>query len=208
MAKMSLQKKDLPLYEIFINEGDDTGMELISLVDRPAIRTKGMLFNDEVKMQFKQVGDEQIIVGPAMIPNIDIYREDEEMGAYLVRFTEDTIKKLVEKFNRKGTNRRINIDHSKQMVDGFILEDWIIEDAMYDKSRMYGFELPTGTYMLKVKIEDKDFWENEVKGNEKFGFSIEGLLGQKMVKMEKDYSIDDLTAEDWLDILSSILEKK
>ena len=208
MAKMSLQKNDLPLYEIFINEGDDTGMELISLVDRPAIRTKGMLFSDEVKMQFKQVGDEQIIVGPAMIPNIDIYREDEEMGAYLVRFTEDTIKKLVEKFNRKGTNRRINIDHSKQMVDGFILEDWIIEDAMYDKSRMYGFELPVGTYMLKVKIEDKDFWENEVKGNEKFGFSIEGLLGQKMVKMEKDYSIDDLTAEDWLDILSSILEKK
>jgi hypothetical protein len=208
MAKMSLQKNDLPLYEIFINEGDDTGMELISLVENPAIRTKGMLFSKQYNMQFKQIGDQQIIVGPAMIPNIDIYREDEEMGAYLVRFTEDTIKKLVEKFNRKGTNRRINIDHSKQMVDGFILEDWIIEDAMYDKSRMYGFELPVGTYMLKVKIEDKDFWENEVKGNEKFGFSIEGLLGQKMVKMEKDYSIDDLTAEDWLDILSSILEKK
>lgn len=207
MAKMNLQKNDLPLYEIFINELDETGMELISLVDRPAIRTKGMLFNDKVKMQFKQVGDEQIIVGPAMIPNIDIYREDEG-GAYLVRFTEETIKKLVEKFNKKGSNRRINIDHSTQMVDGFILEDWIIEDEMYDKSKMYGFDLPIGTYMIKVKIEDKEFWETEVKGNEKFGFSIEGLLGQKMVKMEKDYSIDDLTAEDWLDILSSILEKK
>lgn len=200
---MKLEKKNLPIFEIFINDSDETGMELISLVDNPAIQIKGMLFKDEYNMSFKEVSnDEQIIVGPAMVPNIDIYREDKDMGQYLVRFTKDTIKKLVEKFNRNGTNRRINIDHTDKMVDGYIMEDWIIEDEMYDKSKMYGFDLPVGTYMIKVKIEDKDFWLNEVKGNEKFGFSIEGLLGQKLVKMEKDFTIDDLTLEDLLDIFS------
>lgn len=200
---MKLEKKNLPIFEIFINELDETGMELISLVDNPAIQIKGMIFKEEYNMSFKEVSeDEQIIVGPAMVPNIDIYREDKDLGQYLVRFTKETIKKLVEKFNSNGTNRRINIDHTDRMVDGYIMEDWIIEDEMYDKSKMYGFDLPIGTYMIKVKIEDKDFWLNEVKGNEKFGFSIEGLLGQKLVKMEKEYTIDDLTLEDLLDIFS------
>jgi hypothetical protein len=111
---------------------------------------------------------------------------------------------MVEKFNKYGSNRRINIDHSNQMVDGFILEDWIVEDPVYDKSRKYGFEVPVGTYMIKVKIEDKDFWMNEVKENGKFGFSIEGLLGQQLISLSKteevEFSIDDLTEDDLLEI--------
>jgi hypothetical protein len=107
---------------------------------------------------------------------------------------------MVEKFNKYGSNRRINIDHSNQMVDAFIMEDWIVENEVYDKSRMYGFELPIGSYMIMVKIENKDFWLSEVKGNGKFGFSIEGLLGQQLVKLSNNLSIDDLELDDLLNI--------
>jgi hypothetical protein len=205
-----LDPEKLPLYEIVVDENDETGINLISLVDEPAIITKGMAFNENTLMSFKEVEDKQIIVGPALIPNMKIYREDEKYGQYYVRFSPDTIEKMVEKFNKYGSNRKINIDHSNQMVDAFIMEDWIIEDEVYDKSRKYGFELPKGTYMIKVKIEDKDFWEREVKGNSKFGFSIEGLLGQQLVKLSSrkiakyglDVSIDDLTIEDLLEIFN------
>jgi hypothetical protein len=83
------------------------------------------------------------------------------------------------------------------------MEDWIVENEVYDKSRMYGFEVPVGTYMIMVKIEDTDFWLEEVKGNEKFGFSIEGLLGQQLVslsKQEEVLTIDDLDLDDLLNI--------
>jgi hypothetical protein len=195
-----LDPDKLPVYEIMVDEFDETGISLISLVEDPAIMVKGMAFNKSSMMSFKEVGDKQIIVGPALIPNMRIYREDEKFGQYYVVFSAETIAKMVEKFNKYGSNRKINIDHSNMMVDAFIVEDWIVEDAVYDKSRKYGIEVPVGTYMIMVKIEDKSFWESEVKGNGKFGFSIEGLLGQQLVSLSREATIDDLDLNDLLDI--------
>ena len=197
-----LDPEKLPIYEIIVDDNDETGINLISLVDEPAIMTKGMAFNNSSMMSFKEVEDKQIIVGPALIPDMKIYREDEKYGQYYVKFSKETIVRMVEKFNKYGSNRRINIDHSNQMVDAFIMEDWIIENEVYDKSRMYGFELPIGTYMIMVKVENKDFWLSEVKGNGKFGFSIEGLLGQQLVQLSnvKEISVDDLDLDDLLKI--------
>jgi hypothetical protein len=199
-----IDKEKLPVYQIIVEDGDDTGISLISLVQDPAIVMKGMAFNNKEVMSFKEVGDKQIIIGPALIPDMKIYREDEKYGQYYVTFTKETIAKMVEKFNKYGSNRKINIDHSNQMVDAFIVEDWITEDTVYDKSRKYGIEVPIGTYMIMVKIEDTDFWLEEVKGNEKFGFSIEGLLGQQLVSLSKEVSIDDLTEEDLFQIFSEL----
>jgi hypothetical protein len=195
----------LPVYEIVIDEFDETGISLISLVQDPAIIVKGMAFNNSSMMSFKEVGDKQIIIGPALIPDMRIYREDDKYGRYYVTFSKETIAKMVEKFNKFGSNRKINIDHSNQMVDAFIIEDWLTEDEVYDKSRKYGFEVPVGTYMIMVKIEDTDFWNEEVKGNGKFGFSIEGMLGQQLVNLVKqEATIDDLTLEDLIMIFSDI----
>jgi hypothetical protein len=201
-----IDKEKLPVYQIIVEDGDDTGISLISLVEDPAIVMKGMAFNNKEVMSFKEVGDKQIIIGPALIPDMKIYREDEKYGQYYVTFTKETIAKMVEKFNKYGSNRKINIDHSNQMVDAFIIEDWVTEDLVYDKSRKYGIEVPIGTYMIMVKIEDTKFWLEEVKGNEKFGFSIEGLLGQQLVSLSKEATIDDLDEEDLLQIFAAISE--
>jgi hypothetical protein len=180
-----INEEALPLYEIFINDDDDTGMNLISVVEKPAIEIKGYAFSDVVELEFKQQEDKQIIVGPALIPNKKIRRQDEDGNMYYVFFSKETIEKMVEKFNRYGSNRKINVEHTDRMIDAFIMEDWIVEDQYYDKSKKYGFEVPVGTYMIKVKVEDKNFWMEEVKGNGKFGFSIEGLLGQQLVTMNE-----------------------
>lgn len=208
MMKGKIKKIDmdkLPVYQIVVEEDDDTGIALISLVDDPAISMKGMAFSNKSSMSFKEVGDKQVIVGPALIPDMRIYREDDKYGKYYVTFSKETIEKMVEKFNKYGSNRKINIDHSNQMVDAFIMEDWIVEDSVYDKSRKYGFEVPVGTYMIMVKIEDTSFWNEEVKGNGKFGFSIEGLLGQQLVSLSKEATIDDLTLEDLMQIFSGVI---
>jgi hypothetical protein len=208
MMKGKIKKIDmdkLPVYQIVIEDDDDTGIALISLVDEPAISMKGMAFSNKSSMSFKEVGDKQVIVGPALIPDMKIYREDDKYGKYYVTFSAETIEKMVEKFNKYGSNRKINIDHSNQMVDAFIMEDWIVEDAVYDKSRKYGFEVPVGTYMIMVKIEDTEFWMEEVKGNGKFGFSIEGLLGQQLVSLSREATIDDLTEEDLIQIFSGVI---
>jgi hypothetical protein len=94
------------------------------------------------------------------------------------------------------------------MVKGYITEHWIVEDPMYDKSKLYGFNLPVGSHFMLVKIEDEKFWQEQVKGENKKGFSIEGILGQKLVSMSKmlnmEEFIDSLTEIELASILSFV----
>ena len=113
-------------------------------------------------------------------------RKDDDGNPYMVVFSKETISQMVSKFNANGSNRRINVDHSKQMVNAFVMENWIVEDPYYDKAKLYGFDVPVGTWMVCVKVEDEEFWKEEVRGSGKYGFSIEGLMGQKATKMSKE----------------------
>lgn len=194
----------LPLYEMFFNEEGENGIELISILSDPAIEVMGVAFSSQIF--FKKDKDKMIIIGPALIPDMKIYRDDELFGPHNVVFSKETIEKLVENLNKNGDNRKINIDHENRMVDGFIMEDWIIEDGTFDKSKKYGFNLPVGTYMIKVKIDDEDFWNTEVKENGKYGFSIQGKIDQRLLEFEKidneieEIDINDLDESDLLDI--------
>jgi hypothetical protein len=38
---------ELPVYKIVVNDDDETGVEFVSLVDRPAIQKDFMLFKDQ-----------------------------------------------------------------------------------------------------------------------------------------------------------------
>lgn len=203
MKKKPIDLERLPIYEIELSEDDPTqGIKFISFVDKPAIEVKGMCFsNEDIKeYQFKTLDEKQIIAGPALIPNKKILREDDKGNMYYVRFSKEAIEKLVDRFNKNESNKSFNDDHTSTMVNSYTKGSWIIEDPSYDKSRFYGFNnLPVGTFFIEVKVNDKDYWENEIKGNKKFGFSIEGILGQRLVEMSK---IVEDTIEDVIDSLS------
>lgn len=197
--KKKFKDAEYPIFEIVCDDTEQSGIRLLSLVDDPAIEMMGVAFdrNGASKdYQFKAQEDKQIIIGPAMVPNKKILRKDSEGAYYYNIFKAETILKLVQKFNSQGTNRRVNVDHSNKLVDGYIMENWIVEDPYYDKSKVYGFNLPVGTWMVSIKIEDKKFWQTQVKELGKFGFSIEGVMGEKPL----EYS--NFSAEDYIDNLS------
>ena len=201
--------ESLPVFEIICNEDDSTGIRLLSIVDSPAIEMKGMFFSEaEIKeMSFTAQQDKQMIVGPAMIPNKKILRKDDDGSAYFVVFSADTIRMMVEKFNKANDNRRLNVDHSNTMVDGYIMQNWIVEDSYYDKSKHYGYSLPVGSWFVEVKIEDEEFWNSEVKDLGKFGFSVEGMMSQIPMEMSIDSIIDSLTEEELQDIMKIVNRK-
>ena len=206
--KKQFKDADYPIYEIVCDDTERTGIRLLSIVDEPAIEMMGVAFSIDTSMkdyQFKAQEDKQMIVGPGMIPNKKILRKDEDGNYYYNVFKTETILKLVQKFNSQGTNRKINVDHSNKMVNAYIMENWIVEDTYYDKSRMYGFNVPVGTWMVSIKIEDKEFWNKEVKELGKFGFSIEGVMGEKPLEYSKimtfEDHIDNLNDDEIEDIL-------
>jgi hypothetical protein len=215
MKKSKVRMEDLPVYAITCEEDGTQGIRMVSLVKDPAIEVKGMYFSSEElekekTFHFKTDKDKQIIVGPAMVPNKKILRKDDNDNMYYVYFTPETIKLMVDKFNKENNNKSINVDHTNQMVNAFIQQNWIVEDPTYDKSRFYGFNLPIGTWFIEIKVEDNDFWKNEVKDEGKYGFSIEGLMGQELVEMSNDLNklIDSLSDDELIEMFRDVMTKK
>jgi hypothetical protein len=124
--------------------------------------------------------EEQIVVGPAMVPNKLILRKDELGNPYHVYFSQETIKKIAKKFLEKNNHNNTDINHNDEVVtQNTLLESWIVEDSEKDKSAVYGFELPTGTWMVSYKINDTDTW-NKIKSGELNGFSVTGNFIEKL----------------------------
>ena len=119
--------------------------------------------------------DEQIIVGPAMIPNMEIPRvDDDTKEKYYVKFSPEVIKKIAEKFMREMRNHDTNIQHDTQKDGGsYVMETWIVENPEDKANSLYNMDVPVGSWMVKMRVHDKDTW-SKIKSGELRGFSIEG----------------------------------
>lgn len=206
--KKVFKDAELEVRKIVIDPDDETGIRFVSLVKDPATEMKNRFFSNQKEIvesdvknyKFKAEKDKQMIVGPACIPYFKIYRRDEDTGEeYFVMFEPDTIQLLLEKFMKNSNNRAINYMHTNRMVEGYIQQIWKVEDSVYDKSKYYGYSCQPGTLFMEVKIEDKQFWENEVKDIGAYHFSIEGLMKDRpYYQLSKEYS-------DTIDTLGLIL---
>ncbi len=126
--------------------------------------------------------DQMIVTGPLMVPDKLILRIDEEGNPYHCYFSEETVRTIAKKMMKSKLLDTLNIEHiSDDIVDGYMMENWIIEDSKNDKARFYGFDLPKGTWMGSYKIEDPEVWKR-IKEGELRGFSIEGMFGDRFVQ--------------------------
>lgn len=195
-------KKDLPVFELRISDKltDDSEVNFVALVDRPAIQRDFLTFNETTRFAVEDE-EQHIVTGPAMIPDSLIYRNDTK-GEYYVVFGAETINQIAHKFFQKGYQANINIMHKQDAVvsDSVFYESWLV-DREKGKMPLKGFEdLPDGTWFLTAKINNEDTWQ-KIKSGEYKGFSVEGLF---------DYSpTDNVSPEQELlnqivDILNSI----
>lgn len=134
------------------------------------------------KENFSFQEDQQIVVGPLMLPNKLIFRVDENEEPYFVYFSEDTIKQIAGKMMKNKLLDKVNMEHDPDSpVDGYMLESWVIEDPLKDKQQIYGMSYPKGTWMGAYKIEDKEVWEG-VKAGKFTGYSIEGFFADRLIQ--------------------------
>jgi len=132
---------------------------------------------DREKMSIQKFAtddEKRIVVGPAMVPDLKIFRKDKEGNPYHVFFSAETIKMIMEKYMRNKYLDNNDENHDGQAVkDVYVIESWIKED-MQDKSNKYGYnDLPIGTWFVSMKVRNEDVW-NKVKQGELNGFSVSG----------------------------------
>tara|TARA_R110000744_G_scaffold145385_1_gene257994 strand:+ start:282 stop:1136 length:855 start_codon:yes stop_codon:yes gene_type:complete len=177
------------IVELIISEEDkedQDGVFAISLVEDPAIEEYWVALNKQKKeLKFAKVDeDKRLLIAPALIPNKQIFRLDDDGSDYYVYFSKDTIKKCSELYMKRNHLQSATLEHETE-VDGMcVVESWVKEFAI-DKSVKYGFEhCPVGTWFVTMRVDNDEIW-NKVKEGEILGFSIEGFFTDKLSKFAK-----------------------
>jgi hypothetical protein len=143
--------------------------------------------------------EERIITGALMLADTPIYRNDGN-GEYYVVFSKDTIKKIAQKYFKKGYQNNVNLMHdSGQVMEGVTMfESWIVDEKRGVKP-MKGFEdVNDGSWFGSFKVENDDVW-NMVKDGKIRGFSVEGIFNYS-----KPMSKEEKMMEDIISILKQI----
>ena len=178
-----------------------SGIEAISIVDRPAIEENFIALSKEHKIELAEVDKEKrILMGAALVPNKNIYRQNED-EEYYIYFSEDTVRKASELFLMRGNQNKSTLEHEAELHGLSVVESWIIEDETHDKSRKYDMDLPIGTWMVSMKVNNDEVWNDYVKTGKVKGFSIEGYFTDK-VAMSNEF----VTEEEATEILEEIFD--
>ena len=193
------------LYELILQDEED-GVFATSFVDSPAIERDFVFFGKEIN--FQAVSEEKkLVAGPLLIPNKKILRLDGEGRPYYVFFTPETIEKIARKFMKNKYNDAVTVEHERKVGGIHLTESWLIEQSAKDKSNIYGFTLPKGTWFGVYDVSGNPKVWQDVKDGKFNGFSIEGLFEHKKSNLKlsiAEKSIDDLTEEEATIVLSQI----
>jgi hypothetical protein len=128
------------------------------------------------KQEFATDEEKRVVLGPAMVPEMRIFRRDALGNPYHVFFSAETIKMIAEKYMRNKYIDNNDTEHNGQAAsDVYVIESWIKEDDN-DKSAKYGFgELPVGTWFVAMKVRNAKVWQ-EIKDKKLNGFSVSGYF--------------------------------
>jgi|TARA_R110000822_G_scaffold304635_2_gene429896 hypothetical protein len=196
------------LYEMIIDENNlMSGVNALSLVESPAIMSDWVALGDQKPVLLAEVNaDKQILLGAALIPDKPIYRN---MGGeeFYIYFSKDTIAQAAEMFFKRSNQNNATLEHQQPIEGMTIFESWIVDNPEFDKSKQYGLDVPAGTWMVSMKVDNKDIWDNYVKNNKVFGFSIEGAFSNVLRSENAEVELGDQLLDGALDLIRTFIKQ-
>ena len=179
--------------------GDSSDVYAISLVEEPAIEIDYVAFDKdkETKPNLKFIEDKQnekfMILGPALIPDKNIYR-NYDGNEFYVSFSAECIEKLSYKFMKTCYGDGCFTKDHESFAQGCSLAESWIKTSENDKSVDYGFDCPIGTWFIAAKIDSIELWDSIKKGERK-GFSIESWVDLEEIIENKDKKENDMSKQ-------------
>ena len=195
---------------ILDEEQEESGIDAISIVENPAIESDFVALSKQKEFKLAEIdAEKQILLGALLIPNKTIFRTGAE-GDYYIYFSRETVAKASQLYLTRGKQNNSTLEHQHSLNGLTLVESWLVEDKVHDKSRKYGLDVPVGTWMGAVKVNNKEVWNEYVKTNKVKGFSIEGYFADKMERPKENVEekmADTILIEKIKEILSSDAKK-
>lgn len=194
----------LPLYSAEITENDwDTGINLISLVEFPAVERNFVAFGKEMK--YTSDGVKRMVFGLVMGADSPIYRRDSDGFEYYVVYSRETLEKMAEKMFRLNNQNNVDTEHSMVLEDGVNLVQFFIKDSAKGIVPEGFSDVPDGSLFAQYHITRDDLWEEVEKGTFK-GFSLMGYFNMQPVREESEFKNQKMNKER-KNILCRLIEK-
>ena len=196
----------MDIIELILDEENEemVGIEAVSIVENPAIESDFIALADQ-EIKLAKVDDEKrIVMGAALIPNKPIFRKRNDTMFY-VYFSEDTVRRSSELFFQNGNQSNATLEHQMKASGLTVVESWIVEGEQ-DKSRIYGLDVPKGTWMISMKITDDKLWAEIKEGKKYKGFSIEGFYSDRATIKKSKEDMSEIESQKKLEEILSLLK--
>lgn len=185
----------------------DSDVFAISLVDEPAIEENFIYLKSDKQSQILlDKNDKHLIVGAVLVPDKPIYRNNGKEEFY-IQFNKETIEQLAFNYLINNHNHSVTTDHMEDANNISLVESWI-KTSNSDKSNDYGMNLPIGTWLVSMKVENEEVWQR-IKSGELRGYSIESFVNLDEIKLKKNNMENKMESieinENFWDKLKSIL---
>lgn len=180
--------------------GTDSETYAISMVEMPAIESDFVALAEqkEDKVQvFLESDERHMVYGAALIPDKDIYRNNGEQEFY-ISFTKESIEKMSQDFMKNYRQNEVTLDHEEMANDITITESWLVEDTYKDKANALGINVPNGTWMIGMKVNQIDVWDR-IKSGELKGFSVESMISLEEFSKQKENNMIETNDEMFFD---------
>ena len=192
------------IVELIIDEESEIAVEAISVVENPAIEEDFIALKSQEFKLAEVDKEKRILMGALLVPNKPIYRRNGE-DEYYIYFSKDTVLKASQMYLMQGKQNNATIEHQYEINGLSLVESWILEDKVHDKSVKYGMDLPLGTWVGSVKVSNDKIWNEFVQTKKIRGFSIEGYFADRMERpkeeIKEDLSKEDLQVQQIIDII-------
>lgn len=164
------------------------GVFAISLVNAPATGEHYIAMAKQEKIvKFAKVDEEQrILMGLVLQPDQLIYRVDEDGNEFEMFFSAETIKDFSQNFFQSGFQLNSKLEHDEPIEGVTFVESWLVENPKIDKSAAFGLEYPKGSWLVSMKVDNDDIWNNYIKTGELKGFSIDGMVELEEVTLKSN----------------------
>jgi len=184
------------IIELILDDDEAIGVEAISVVENPAIESDFIALNNQ-EIKLAEISKEKrLLMGALLIPKKPIYRRNGE-DEYYVFFSADTVLKASQMYLQNGNQSNSTLEHDGKLSGLTLVESWIVEDKEKDKTALYDLDVPVGTWMGSVKVENDEVWNDYVKTGKVKGFSIEGYFADKLERPKEEIE-ENLSADDKL----------
>jgi hypothetical protein len=164
--------KELEIYDIVVDYEDKTGFIRNSFVANPAVEYERFAFSKFDNFYFQKNDSEQKFISISMVADTPILRKAEDGTEFYVRFSRETIKKIVNKLVMENKTNEASWQHSNEILDDvFLVEHFILEKGRVESPLF--LDAPDGSWVTTYWVKDKKKYE-ELKNDPEFrGFSIE-----------------------------------